>query len=34
MWIGEQLRDLRRHLADTIGPAPELSAARRRPWWR
>ena len=34
MWIGEQLRDLRRHLADTIGPALELSAARRRPWWR
>jgi uncharacterized membrane protein YccC len=34
MWIGEHLRGLRCHLADTIGPALELSAARRRPWWR
>jgi Fusaric acid resistance protein-like len=34
MWIGQHLHDLRRHLADTIGPALELSAMRRRPWWR
>jgi hypothetical protein len=34
MWIGEHLRGLRQHLAGTIGPALELSAARRRPWWR
>jgi uncharacterized membrane protein YccC len=34
MWIGEHLRGLRQHLADTIGPALELSAARRRRWWR
>ena len=34
MWIGERLRDLRYHLADTIGPALELSALRHRPWWR
>jgi uncharacterized membrane protein YccC len=34
MWIGEHLRGLRRHLAGTIGPALELSALRRRPWWR
>jgi uncharacterized membrane protein YccC len=34
MWIGEHPRGLRCHLADTIGPALELSAARRRPWWR
>jgi Fusaric acid resistance protein-like len=34
VWIGERLRDLRRHLADTIGPALELSALRYRPWWR
>jgi hypothetical protein len=34
MWIGEHLRGLRDHLAGTIGPALELSALRRRPWWR
>jgi uncharacterized membrane protein YccC len=34
MWIGEHLRGLRQHLGDTIGPALELSALRRRPWWR
>jgi hypothetical protein len=34
LWIGQHLHDLRRHLADTIGPALELSAMRRRPWWR
>jgi uncharacterized membrane protein YccC len=34
MWIGQHLHDLRRHLADAIGPALELSAMRRRPWWR
>jgi hypothetical protein len=34
MWIGQHLHDLRGHLADTIGPALELSAMRRRPWWR
>jgi hypothetical protein len=34
MWIGEHLRGLRYHLADTIGPALELSPSRRRPWWR
>jgi uncharacterized membrane protein YccC len=34
MWIEEHLRGLRQHLADTIGPALELSALRRRPWWR
>ena len=34
MWIGERLRDLRYHLADTIGPALELSALGHRPWWR
>jgi hypothetical protein len=34
MWIGEHLRGLRHHLAGTIGPALELSALRRRPWWR
>lgn len=34
MWLGERLRDLRYHLADTIGPALELSALRHRPWWR
>jgi hypothetical protein len=32
MWIGEHLRGLRHHLADTIGPTLELSALRRRPW--
>jgi uncharacterized membrane protein YccC len=31
--IGERLRGLRQHLAGTIGPALELSALRRRPWW-
>ena len=34
VWIGERLHDLRQHLAGTIGPALELSALRRRPWWR
>jgi uncharacterized membrane protein YccC len=34
VWLGERLRDLRRHLAGTVGPAVELSALRRRPWWR
>jgi uncharacterized membrane protein YccC len=34
LWIGQHLDGLRRHLADTIGPALELSAMRRRPWWR
>jgi Fusaric acid resistance protein-like len=34
MWIGEHLRGLRQHLAGTIGPTLELSALRRRPWWR
>jgi len=34
MWIGEHLRGLRQHLAGTVGPALELSALRRRPWWR
>jgi hypothetical protein len=34
MWIGEHLHGLRQHLADTIGPALELSALCRRPWWR
>jgi uncharacterized membrane protein YccC len=34
VWLGEHLRDLRHHLADTIGPAVELSALRHRPWWR
>jgi hypothetical protein len=34
IWIGEHLRGLRHHLADTIGPALELAAVRRRPWWR
>jgi uncharacterized membrane protein YccC len=34
MWIGQYVHDLRRHLADTIAPALELSAMRRRPWWR
>jgi hypothetical protein len=34
LWIRQHLHDLRRHLADTIGPALELSAMRRRPWWR
>jgi uncharacterized membrane protein YccC len=34
MWIEEHLRGLRQHLSDTIGPALELSALRRRPWWR
>jgi uncharacterized membrane protein YccC len=34
IWIGEHLRGLRCHLADTIGPASELSALRDRPWWR
>lgn len=34
MWIGERLHGLRDHLADTIGPALELSALRHRPWWR
>jgi hypothetical protein len=34
MWIEEHLRGLRQHLADTIGPALELAALRRRPWWR
>ena len=29
-----RLSDLRHHLADTIGPALELSALRHRPWWR
>ena len=33
VWIGEHLRDLRRHLADTIGPVLELSALRHQPWW-
>ena len=30
----EHLCGLRQHLADTISPALELSALRRRPWWR
>jgi hypothetical protein len=34
MWICEQLSGLRQHLADAIGPALELSALRRRPWWQ
>jgi uncharacterized membrane protein YccC len=34
LWIGQHLHDLRRHLADAIGPALELSAMRRQPWWR
>jgi hypothetical protein len=34
LWLGERLRDLRHHLADTAGPAVELSASRHRPWWR
>ena len=34
VWIGEHLRGLRHHLADTIGPALEMSALRHRPWWR
>jgi hypothetical protein len=34
MWLGQYLRDLRHHLADTIGPALELSALRHQPWWR
>jgi hypothetical protein len=34
LWIRQHLHDLRRHLAGTIGPALELSAMRRRPWWR
>jgi uncharacterized membrane protein YccC len=34
VWLGERLRDLRHNLADTIGPALELSALRHRPWWR
>ena len=34
VWIGQYLRDLRHHLADTIGPALELSALRQQPWWR
>ena len=34
MWLGQYLRDLRHHLADTIGPALELSALRQQPWWR
>jgi hypothetical protein len=32
MWIGQYLRDLRHHLAETIGPALELSALRHQPW--
>ncbi len=34
LWISEHLRDLRAHLIGVIGPAVELSAVRRRPWWR
>jgi hypothetical protein len=34
VWIGQYLRDLRHHLADTVGPALELSALRQQPWWR
>ncbi|MBV9207739.1 MAG: hypothetical protein JO037_20585, partial [Actinobacteria bacterium] len=34
VWLEEHLRGLRQHLTGTIGPALELSAARRRPWWR
>jgi Fusaric acid resistance protein-like len=34
IWTGQYLRDLRRHLAGTIGPALELSALRQQPWWR
>jgi hypothetical protein len=34
VWIGQYLRDLRHHLAGTIGPALELSALRQQPWWR
>jgi hypothetical protein len=33
LWVGQHLHDLRRHLADTIGPTLELAAMRRRPWW-
>jgi uncharacterized membrane protein YccC len=33
-WVGENLRELRRHLEDVIRPAVEFSAWRRRPWWR
>jgi uncharacterized membrane protein YccC len=34
VWIGEHLHGLRHYLPGTIGPALELSALRRRPWWR
>ncbi len=34
VWIREELTDLRQHLTDAIDPILELSAQRRRPWWR
>ena len=34
LWVALHLDHLRQHLPDVVGPATEVAALRRRPWWR